>query len=75
VLAHAKAKLKSKGADWIVANDVSPATGVMGGDDNTVHLITGAGVESWPKMRKAEVAQKVLERAAQQLAAKRAAAE
>ena len=67
--------MKAKGADWIVANDVSPATGVMGGESNTVHLITSSGVESWPEMSKAEVARKIIERAAEQLAAKRAAAE
>ena len=43
VIEHAKKKRKAKGADWIVANDVSPETGIMGGDRNTVHLITGAG--------------------------------
>jgi phosphopantothenoylcysteine decarboxylase / phosphopantothenate---cysteine ligase len=57
---NAKAKIKRKGCDWIVANDVSPATGVMGGDRNTVHLLTRAGetihVESWPVMTKDEVA-------------------
>jgi phosphopantothenoylcysteine decarboxylase / phosphopantothenate---cysteine ligase len=61
---NAKAKLKRKGCDWIVANDVSPATGVMGGDRNTVHLLTRAGgdingdikVESWPVMTKEQVA-------------------
>ncbi len=49
---NAKAKLARKGCDWIVANDVSPATGVMGGDRNTVHLLTRDGadinVDSWP---------------------------
>jgi len=76
ILAHAKKKLKSKGADWIVANDVSPQTGIMGGDRNTVHLLTSSGTESWPDMTKAEVAAKIIERAAAQLvAAKRAAAE
>jgi phosphopantothenoylcysteine decarboxylase/phosphopantothenate--cysteine ligase len=57
---NAKAKLARKGCDWIVANDVSPATGVMGGDRNTVHLLTrdGAGiaVDSWPAMSKEQVA-------------------
>jgi phosphopantothenoylcysteine decarboxylase/phosphopantothenate--cysteine ligase len=57
---NAKAKLKRKGCDWIVANDVSPASGVMGGDRNTVHLLTRAGghisVESWPVMTKEQVA-------------------
>jgi phosphopantothenoylcysteine decarboxylase/phosphopantothenate--cysteine ligase len=57
---NAKAKLKRKGCDWIVANDVSPATGVMGGDSNTVHLLTrdgdGIAVDSWPAMTKEQVA-------------------
>jgi phosphopantothenoylcysteine decarboxylase/phosphopantothenate--cysteine ligase len=57
---NAKAKLARKSCDWIVANDVSPATGVMGGDRNTVHLLTRSGadikVDSWPVMTKEEVA-------------------
>ncbi len=57
---NAKAKLKRKGCDWIVANDVSAATGVMGGDRNTVHLLkrhgTDISVEDWPIMTKDEVA-------------------
>jgi phosphopantothenoylcysteine decarboxylase / phosphopantothenate---cysteine ligase len=57
---NAKAKLARKGCDWIVANDVSPASGVMGGDRNTVHLLTRDGndidVDSWPVMTKGEVA-------------------
>ncbi|MCA1500759.1 MULTISPECIES: bifunctional phosphopantothenoylcysteine decarboxylase/phosphopantothenate--cysteine ligase CoaBC [unclassified Bradyrhizobium] len=61
---NAKAKFARKGCDWIVANDVSPATGVMGGDRNTVHLLsrkTGApdgeiAVDSWPAMTKEQVA-------------------
>jgi phosphopantothenoylcysteine decarboxylase/phosphopantothenate--cysteine ligase len=61
---NAKAKLARKGCDWIVANDVSPATGVMGGDRNTVHLLSRDGaatdadikIESWPVMTKEEVA-------------------
>jgi len=75
VLAHAKKKLKAKGADWIIANDVSAAAGIMGGDSNAVHLITSDSVESWPQMSKAEVASKIVERAAAQLNANRAAAE
>ncbi len=78
VLAHAKKKLKSKGADWIVANDVSPETGIMGGDHNTVHLVTAAGVENWPNMSKCDVAARLVERIAQhldQLRPKRTAAE
>jgi phosphopantothenoylcysteine decarboxylase/phosphopantothenate--cysteine ligase len=57
---NAKAKLKRKGCDWIVANDVSAATGVMGGDRNTVHLLKRNGaeiiVDDWPIMTKEEVA-------------------
>ena len=56
VTANAQAKLQRKGCDWIVANDVSPATGTFAGDDNTVHLISKDGVEDWPRMSKADVA-------------------
>jgi phosphopantothenoylcysteine decarboxylase / phosphopantothenate---cysteine ligase len=66
---NAKAKLMRKGCDWIVANDVSPATGVMGGDRNTVHLLTrdgeGIQVDSWPVMTKEEVASALVARIAQ----------
>jgi phosphopantothenoylcysteine decarboxylase/phosphopantothenate--cysteine ligase len=65
---NAKAKLARKGCDWIVANDVSPATGVMGGDRNTVHLLkrdgTGISVESWPVMTKEQVATELIARVA-----------
>ncbi len=64
VVENAKAKLKRKGCDWIVANDVSPDTGVMGGDRNTVHLVTELDVEDWPQMEKAEVARRLMERIA-----------
>ena len=67
VVEFAKKKRKSKGCDWIAANDVSPQTGIMGGDRNTVHLITAGGVESWPDMDKTEVARRLVERAAQHL--------
>jgi len=56
VLAHAVAKRARKGCDWIVANDVRPETGIMGGEANEVHLVTARGAESWPRMPKAEVA-------------------
>ena len=68
VLEHARAKRKSKGCDWIVANDVSPETGVMGGDRNTVHLITADGAESWPEMGKDAVAERLVARIAEHLA-------
>ncbi len=64
---NAEAKLKKKGADWILGNDVSPATGAMGGDDNTIHLVTHSGVEAWPKMAKTEVAARLVERIAEAL--------
>jgi len=65
---HAKTKLARKGCDWIVANDVSESTGVMGGDSNTVHLITKDGVESWPPQSKQEVARALVRRIADALA-------
>ena len=68
IVEFAKKKRKSKGCDWIVANDVSPATGIMGGDRNTVHLVTAVDVENWPDMDKAEVARRLVERAAAHLA-------
>jgi phosphopantothenoylcysteine decarboxylase/phosphopantothenate--cysteine ligase len=69
LIRNARAKLKKKGADWIVANDVTEA-GVMGGEENTVHLITAAGVEDWPKLAKAEVAERLVARIADCLAGK-----
>jgi phosphopantothenoylcysteine decarboxylase / phosphopantothenate---cysteine ligase len=60
VLDHANAKLLKKGCDLIVANDVSPEGGVFGGDRNTVHLVSAAGVDSWPAMSKTDVAAKLM---------------
>jgi phosphopantothenoylcysteine decarboxylase/phosphopantothenate--cysteine ligase len=62
VIEHAVAKRLRKGCDWIVANDVSPETGVMGGELNTVHLITGAGQEDWPLLPKQAVAERLARR-------------
>jgi phosphopantothenoylcysteine decarboxylase/phosphopantothenate--cysteine ligase len=62
LLANAEQKLKRKGADWIVANDVSPKTGIMGGERNRVHLISAVGVEDWPEMSKVDVAKRLVER-------------
>ncbi len=59
VVGYATAKRLRKGCDWIVANDVSPATGIMGGTENAVTLISDAGAESWPRMGKDEVARKL----------------
>jgi phosphopantothenoylcysteine decarboxylase/phosphopantothenate--cysteine ligase len=64
VIANAKAKLARKGCDWIVANDVSPATGIMGGDSNTVHLVTADAVEDWPPQSKEDVARALIARIA-----------
>jgi phosphopantothenoylcysteine decarboxylase/phosphopantothenate--cysteine ligase len=68
VIEHAKDKLRKKACDWILANDVSSQTGVMGGDSNTVHLITTAGVESWPPQSKEQVAKTLVARIAATLA-------
>jgi phosphopantothenoylcysteine decarboxylase/phosphopantothenate--cysteine ligase len=64
VIENAKAKLARKGCDWIVANDVSAESGVMGGDMNTVHLVTAEGVESWPPQGKDAVAAALVTRIA-----------
>jgi phosphopantothenoylcysteine decarboxylase / phosphopantothenate---cysteine ligase len=68
VEANAAAKRIRKGADWIVANDVSPATGIMGGSENAVTLITAAGAEPWPRMSKDAVAEALADRIARALA-------
>ena len=64
VEAHAKAKRIRKGCDWIVANDVSPATGIMGGSENAVTVIDENGADVWPRMSKDEVAQRLAARIA-----------
>ncbi len=68
IIEHAKAKLARKGCDWILANDVSAESGVMGGDRNTVHLVTAQGVESWPPQSKEDVARALIARIAEALA-------
>ena len=68
VVAHATAKRARKGCDWIVANDVSPGTGIMGGHENAVVLITEGGAEEWPRMGKDEVARRLAARIAEALA-------
>jgi len=64
VIGNARRKLQAKGADIIVANDVSPQRGVFGGTENTVHLVTAEGVDSWPRMDKRQVAERLMERLA-----------
>jgi len=67
LIAHATAKLTSKGCDWIVANDVSPGTGTFGGEENSVHVIDAAGVDSWPRLSKDDVAARLAARIADYL--------
>jgi phosphopantothenoylcysteine decarboxylase/phosphopantothenate--cysteine ligase len=64
VVGNAKDKLARKGCDWILANDVSPETGIMGGDRNTIQLVSASGVEAWPPQSKEDVAAMLIERIA-----------
>jgi phosphopantothenoylcysteine decarboxylase/phosphopantothenate--cysteine ligase len=64
VVAHATAKRLSKGCDWILANDVSPEGGIMGGEENEVHLITADAIEDWPRLAKQAVAERLADRIA-----------
>ncbi len=70
LLEHAKAKLKRKGCDWIVANDVSARGGAMGGDRNKVHLVTRNSVEAWPSQSKDAVAKALVARIAEAFGSK-----
>ena len=67
VAANAKAKRVAKGCDWILANDVSPQTGIMGGDRNTIELVTATDIEPWPPQSKEDVATMLIARIAQEL--------
>jgi phosphopantothenoylcysteine decarboxylase/phosphopantothenate--cysteine ligase len=67
LIAHATAKLRKKGCDWIVANDVSPASGTFGGAENSVHVIDAAGVDTWPRLSKDDVAARLAARIADHL--------
>ncbi len=67
VIANATAKRARKGCDWIVANDVRPETGIMGGSENAVTLVTGEGAEEWPRASKSEVARRLADRIADAL--------
>ena len=69
VIAHATAKRLRKGCDWIVANDVSPASGIMGGTENAVTVISGAAAETWPRMAKDAVARRLAVKIAETLGA------
>ncbi|MES5099796.1 bifunctional phosphopantothenoylcysteine decarboxylase/phosphopantothenate--cysteine ligase CoaBC [Agrobacterium sp. BA1120] len=65
---NGRAKLERKGADIIVANDVSAATGIMGGDRNSVKIISKTGIDAWPDLDKAEVAKRLAALIAEKLA-------
>ena len=67
VIENATAKCARKGCDWIVANDVSPETGIMGGSENQVILVTDQGAVQWPRLSKGEVAAKLAARIADQI--------
>lgn len=67
VIENATSKLARKGCDWIVANDVSPETGIMGGSENAVILISNGNADVWPRMGKSEVARKLADRIAEEL--------
>jgi phosphopantothenoylcysteine decarboxylase/phosphopantothenate--cysteine ligase len=67
LLEHAQTKLERKGCDWILANDVSPASGTFGGDSNKIHLLSGHGVEDWPRMTKVAVAERLAQLIADKL--------
>ncbi|MBT3932396.1 MAG: bifunctional phosphopantothenoylcysteine decarboxylase/phosphopantothenate synthase, partial [Rhodospirillaceae bacterium] len=69
VVEHARTKRDRKGCDWILANDVSPETGTFGGEDNTIHLVSADGDEDWPRMSKADVANRLADRIAANLEA------
>ncbi len=67
LMANAQGKLTRKNADWIVANDVSPETGIMGGAENAVHIVSAAGIETWPRLAKDDVARRLAQRIADAL--------
>jgi phosphopantothenoylcysteine decarboxylase/phosphopantothenate--cysteine ligase len=67
VAANAKDKLARKGCDWILANDVSPQTGIMGGDSTTIQLVTAEGIEPWPPQTKQDVAAMLIARIAAEI--------
>ncbi|MEO1191737.1 MAG: bifunctional phosphopantothenoylcysteine decarboxylase/phosphopantothenate--cysteine ligase CoaBC [Pseudomonadota bacterium] len=74
VVEQARAKRLRKGCDWILANDVSPAQGVFGGERNQIHLITAEGEEDWPRLDKAAVAERLVQRIAERMTLRGAAA-
>ncbi|MEM9582810.1 MAG: bifunctional phosphopantothenoylcysteine decarboxylase/phosphopantothenate--cysteine ligase CoaBC [Pseudomonadota bacterium] len=68
VIENATTKRERKGCDWIIANDVSPETGIMGGAENAVTVISASGADSWPRMSKDQVSNKIAAAIAKALA-------
>jgi Phosphopantothenoylcysteine synthetase/decarboxylase len=68
LIANAKKKLAAKGCDLILANDVSAGSGTFGGAENTIHLVAADGVESWPRLSKQEVAERLADNIQRRLA-------
>ena len=75
IVGNARKKLRSKGCDWILANDVSPRSGTFGGDENTVRVVSADGVEDWPRLSKGAVAERLAARIAEWFDARAEAAE
>ncbi len=75
IVGNARKKLGTKGCDWILANDVSPESGTFGGDENTIRLVSGEGVEDWPRLSKDAVAERLAARIADWFDARAEAAE
>jgi phosphopantothenoylcysteine decarboxylase/phosphopantothenate--cysteine ligase len=69
IVENARKKRARKGCDWILANDVSLAEGIFGGDSNRITLVDAAGAEEWPRMTKRELAERLAERIAAALSA------
>lgn len=72
LMVNAQGKLRRKNADWIVANDVSPETGIMGGAENAVHIVSVDGIETWPRLAKDDVAKRLAQRITDALTAREA---
>ncbi len=70
LIRNGQKKLAAKGADWILANDVSPGTGIMGGEENSVRVVSAAGVEDWPRLKKSAVATRLVAKIAEALSKK-----
>ena len=70
LIQRAQQKRAAKNCDWVLANDVSPGTHVLGGPRNTVHLVSAEGAESWPTLDKRDVAERLVDRIAAAMSAR-----